>query len=199
VEAREILDNLLPGDVRVLSELERGDLLLEVEGVALPFSALSDGYRAFLAWAGDLLYRLTIACPSSLPLNRLAGVVLVDEVDLHLHPAWQREVLHRLGAAFPRLQIIGTTHSPLVLGSVRHEQVRVLRSERGISKILQPPEGTWGRSADQLLASRFFGLKHTRDQAFVTELERAERAASEGGLDEAIRYARLLSRGGETK
>jgi predicted ATP-binding protein involved in virulence len=168
-----------------------------VDGVPLPYTALSDGYRAFLSWTGDLLYRMVESCPTGIALEDFAGVVLVDEVDLHLHPAWQREVTHRLASAFPCLQLVLTSHSPLVLGSVRHHQVRVLRSEGGKATVTIPSEPTWGRTPDQLLASPFFGLSDTRDAAFVTRLDAAEDAASGGGIDEAMAYARLLARGGE--
>jgi len=196
-EAADALDELLPREVEVHRELVSEELFFRVDGVLLPTSALSDGYQAFLAWTGDLLHRLAAVAPTGLPLREIPGVVLIDEVDLHLHPAWQRQVLHRLAAAFPRLQIIATTHSPLVLGSVRHEQVRVLRSDQGLSEVLLPSEVTWGRSADQLLASPFFGLDSTRDIEFASALRAAEQKAAEGDLDDAIQYAKLLARGGE--
>ena len=95
------------------------------------------------------------------------------------------------------MQIIATTHSPLVLGSVRHDRVHVLRVSDGVSRVERPKETTWGRSADQLLASPYFGLDTARDERFVVELRDAEKKASEGSLEDAIEYARLLARGGE--
>lgn len=197
-EAVDILNRLLPGDVRTLEKLEEGEQLFEVNDVPLPFDALSDGYRAFLSWTGDLLYRITSACEfSDISIESLRGTVLVDEIDLHLHPAWQRTVLQRLAEAFPNLQIIASTHSPLLLGSLRHHQVRILTFDKGSSRIEEPTETSWGRSADQLLSSPYFGLSTARDPSFEKKLREAEKAVAQGGLDEAIKYSLLLSRGGE--
>ncbi len=196
-EVRAILDDLLPGRVRLSREPGLDEVTFEVDNVPMPYGALSDGYRAFLAWAGDLLFRLQGSTPSEVPMRIVSGVVLVDEVDLHLHPAWQRMVLHRLSAAFPRLQFIATTHSPLVLGSVRHHQVRLLKARRGRSRVERPTEPTWGRSPDQLLASDFFGLDRIRDDLFLEKLANAESKLAGGGLEAAMAYADMLARGGE--
>lgn len=89
---------------------------------------LSDGYHAYMALVGDVARRAIILNPhrgGEAPLH-VEGVVLIDEIDQHLHPRWQRSVLAGLRAAFPRLQFIVTTHSPQVLGGALNRQGRAL-------------------------------------------------------------------------
>lgn len=97
-------------------------LLVDKHGSSLDLSQLSDGERSFLAMVCDLGRRLALANPDhqalSNPLHG-AGVVLIDELELHLHPKWQREVCQKLRDTFPHIQFIGTTHSPFVIQSLR--------------------------------------------------------------------------------
>ena len=94
-------------------------LLVDKAGVALDLSQLSDGERSFLAIICDLSRRLALANP--LLENPLcgAGVVLIDELELHLHPKWQREVTGKLRKTFPNIQFIATTHSPFVIQALK--------------------------------------------------------------------------------
>ena len=94
-------------------------LLIDKDGVPLDLTQLSDGERSFLALICDLGRRLALANPMlPNPLNG-AGVVLIDELELHLHPKWQREVADKLRSTFPNIQFICTTHSPFIVQSLR--------------------------------------------------------------------------------
>lgn len=96
----------------------------------LKVSQLSDGIRNMLALVGDIAYRCyKLNAHLGEDAARLTqGIVMIDEVDMHLHPEWQQTVLTDLMAAFPRLQFIVTTHSPQVLSTIRRENIRVLRA-----------------------------------------------------------------------
>ena len=95
-------------------------LLVDKDGEALDLSQLSDGERSFLAMICDLGRRLALANPLlDNPLHG-AGVVLIDELELHLHPKWQREVPEKLRRTFPNIQFIATTHSPFVIQALQH-------------------------------------------------------------------------------
>lgn len=97
-------------------------------GQLTPWSELSDGFHIYMALVGDIAHRAMILngqYDHDAPLL-VEGVVLIDEIDLHLHPRWQRVVLDGLRAAFPKLQFIVTTHSPQVLSSALNRQVRRL-------------------------------------------------------------------------
>src|SRR5690606_16357245 len=102
-------------------------LLIDRKGVALPVRQLSDGERGSLALVLDLTRRLSQANPGlDDPAANGPGVVLIDEIDLHLHPKWQRDIVGNLPNAFPNLQFIATTHSPQVIGEVEHDRIQVM-------------------------------------------------------------------------
>ena len=105
------------GNLRVQDEPLR--LLVDKDGVALDLSQLSDGERSFLAMICDLGRRLALANPLLDNPLRGAGVVLIDELELHFHPKWQREVREKLRRIFPNIQFIATTHSPFVIQALR--------------------------------------------------------------------------------
>ena len=94
-------------------------LLVDKAGEALDLTQLSDGERSFLAMICDLGRRLALANPLLDNPLQGAGVVLIDELELHLHPKWQREVSEKLRKTFPNIQFIATTHSPFVIQTLR--------------------------------------------------------------------------------
>jgi predicted ATPase len=102
-------------------QVEESPLRLTVGkgGHRLSLSQLSDGERSFLAIVSDLVRRLSLANPDLNDPLQGAGVVLIDEIELHLHPTWQRHVVEKLRTTFPHIQFIATTHSPFVIQSLR--------------------------------------------------------------------------------
>ena len=94
-------------------------LLVDKAGVTLDLSQLSDGERSFLAMICDLGRRLALANPLLENPLQAAGVVLIDELELHLHPKWQREASEKLRKTFPNIQFIATTHSPFVIQALK--------------------------------------------------------------------------------
>jgi predicted ATP-binding protein involved in virulence len=111
---------------------------------------LSDGERGLLALAGDLARRLATTYPDSVnPLNE-AGLVLIDEIELHLHPEWQRIIIQRLTQTFPGCQFIVTTHSPQVLSNVQPECIHILAIEDN-NVVVKRPERSYGRDSNRIL------------------------------------------------
>ena len=98
----------------------------------LPVAMLSDGVRNMLTLVADIAFRTVKLNPNLGPFaaTQTDGVVLVDEIDMHLHPSWQQTVLGSLRKAFPRIQFIVTTHSPQVLTTVPSRCIRLLQRER---------------------------------------------------------------------
>ncbi len=94
-------------------------LMVDKNGIPLDLTQLSDGERSFLALICDLGRRLSLANPLLRNPLHGAGVVIIDELELHLHPNWQREVVDNLRNTFPNIQFIATTHSPFVVQSLR--------------------------------------------------------------------------------
>ncbi|MDM8546022.1 AAA family ATPase [Candidatus Venteria ishoeyi] len=121
----------------------------------LPFAQLSDGIRNLLALVGDIAYRaarLNAHLKANAALETI-GIILIDEVDLHLHPRWQQTVLHDLTTAFPLLQFIVTSHSPQVLSTVKKEQIRLLNA--GEVHAQQPAINPYGRESREVLEDIF--------------------------------------------
>lgn len=103
-------------------------------GIRMPLSYLSDGLRSVIAMVGDLAYRCLALNPhlgAEAP-RMTPGIVLIDEIEMHLHPAWQQRILRQLANAFPRVQFICTTHSPQVLSTVRQESIRLITRDSEI-------------------------------------------------------------------
>lgn len=107
-----------------------GELTLtHAEYGTLPLSYMSSGIRIAAGMIIDIVSRMARANPhlgSSDLLSSVPGIVIIDEVDLHLHPAWQQKILVRLRQIFPEVQFIVTTHSPQVLSTVPAESIRIL-------------------------------------------------------------------------
>jgi len=87
---------------------------------------LSDGYRTTLAMVMDIAARMAEANPDNEDILNTEGIVLIDEIDLHLHPGWQQRIIADLMNTFPKIQFIVTTHSPQILTTVKREQIRIL-------------------------------------------------------------------------
>ncbi|WPB77259.1 AAA family ATPase [Archangium violaceum] len=123
---------------------------------------LSLGYRTLIAWMVDLASRLFERYPES--PNPLAepAVVLVDEIDLHLHPKWQRQLISYLTERFPNTQFIVTAHSPLVVQSATDANIVVLKREGDHVVIDNDVESIRGWRVDQILTSDLFGLETAR-------------------------------------
>ena len=102
-------------------EVENNPLRLTVQKGThrLSLSQLSEGERSFVAVIGDLVRRLALANPDLDDLLLGHGIVLIDELELHLHPKWQREIVEKLKSTFPNVQFISTTHSPFVIQSLQ--------------------------------------------------------------------------------
>ena len=132
---RTAIESFLPGfkNLRVRRKPSLR-MTLEKDGKELIVNQLSDGEKCLLAMVGDLARRLAIANPSlSNPLEG-EGVVLIDEIELHLHPQWQRKIIDSLEKTFPKCQFIVTTHSPQVLSFVKKEQVFIIEDFKLIGK-----------------------------------------------------------------
>src|SRR5262245_5701532 len=194
-----LINHLLgPGHYRFTEKLEKGDYLFERGGLHIPFRAMSDGYRAFIGWVADLLYHVCYGCPSGKKLVESAGLVLVDEIDLHLHPKWQMKVISTVAKALPRMQFVFTSHSPLVAGSLEWMNIVALKikgkSETSARRLRQSIHGL---DADQVLLTDFFGLSSTRASAKRKQLDELTQKARGGDAAAARDIVVQLSRGTE--
>ena len=197
-EVVALLNELLPGEARFLERLEDDEYLFEHCGIAVPLAALSDGYRAYIGWISDLLYNISLGAPEGTRLRDARGVVLVDEIDLHLHPEWQREVVPTIARALPNLQFVLTTHSPIVAGTLSAQNIFTLEMDgAGASTIRQLEEPIQGLSADQILLSPYFNLESTRSQESLKEFLQLSKKAMAGDSEAAVAFLKKITSGTE--
>lgn len=138
------------------------EIVFNDNGVEVAIDQLSDGYRSVTAWIGDLVRRLVQAFPND-PLNA-QGIVLVDEIDIHLHPAWQRKIVEDVRAMFPNLQFIVSSHSPFIAQDMRPEDKIIVFKREGEGVVSREDTGfVKGWRVDQILTSYLFDLETTRD------------------------------------
>jgi predicted ATPase len=156
----------------VKTTAEQGVVCVDSFGNWVPLSQLSDGYQGTMAWVGDLVRRLSRAFPEAEDPLQQEGVVLIDEIDIHLHPSWQRKILTQLRQSFPKIQFVVTTHSPLVAASARDGELILLKREGEHVVATQDYPAVQGWRVDQILTSFWFGLYTARDPE--TEQELAE-------------------------
>ena len=194
-QVRTLINNLLgPGRYRFTGEIEDGEYVFEYKQIRVPFPALSDGYRAFIGWIGDLLYHVCMTCPSGKKLRDNEGIVMIDEVDLHIHPRWQMELLPRLARQLPRIQFIVTSHSPLLVGSLERQNIVIARQRWNGSSDLKRAEVDVSRlDADQILLTALFGLDSTRSGSQQRRIRTLLESARGGDVDAAEKLMAELS------
>jgi hypothetical protein len=158
---------------------------LEIRGPwgSQPLRSLSDGYRSTAQWVLDFL-GWAIYDGRLENGGDIGGILLVDELEQHLHPRWQRHIVQRLRKQFPKTQIFASTHTPLAaVGTADVESARLLRlrtePDGKITTLELDPQSLDGLRADQVLASDAFGLYTSRNP---------------GSEDDMTRYAELLGK-----
>ncbi|UCC40961.1 MAG: AAA family ATPase [Candidatus Aminicenantes bacterium] len=172
IEFFNIVDSLTEGITIKFKEIDSKTKRVNVitdDGI-VPIEAVSQGTTSIIGWIGILLQRLyEIYENEDHPVEHFA-LVLIDEIDAHMHPAWQQSLIPKLEEIFPNVQFIATTHSPLIVGGMPSSQVfRFARDEW--SKVIKPeidPDMTMGR-ADQILTGQLFGLASTLDKKGTEE------------------------------
>lgn len=139
-------------------------------GKSYQLETLSDGYQTMIALTADIM---DVVLKMWGKAEHAEGIVMIDEIDMHLHPRWKIEIVERLRRVFPRVQFIITTHDPLCLIGTRDDEVHVLSksltdASTTIVKKFNVPQGV---TADQLLTGFWFGLPSTLDRETLGFLE----------------------------
>ncbi len=156
---RQALKHTIEGLERVYFDRSPPRLMVEIrefDGTLRAFELiqLSEGSRNLLALVLDFARRLAQANPNRLNPLEAPGILLIDEIELHLHPRWQQQVIPALRAAFPGTQLIVSTNSPAVLTTVRREHIKLLGADHQFDRI--PPDvGTYGADNSRVLVEVF--------------------------------------------
>jgi len=156
---------LLEKNVQV--KIEGSGITFVEKGTSLNFDQLSEGYKSIVIFVSDLLFRLQKDQPQVEKIEDLYGIVLVDEIDLHLHPKWQRVIIGKLRNLLPNVQFMFTTHSPTIIQGASEDAIiyRVYRnSNDGKTRVSDPyfRKELNHLMINTLLTSPLFGLENSR-------------------------------------
>ena len=162
---------------------EDGDFVFEDGNSVMPIAFLSAGYQSCLWMVMDIAFRALLLNPGTTSMEEISGVVLIDEVDKHLHPKWQWNVLNALHDTFPNIQFIITTHAPIVISSYKYANIQTIDSTHTV----KPTANTYGYGIEDV-------IQYTQESdAVVPKLrelyEQFENAFVQKDLELAKKYA----------
>jgi len=190
---RDTINSTLPHIKFGRVDKKRRQLLFKTPDGLVPLSALSDGYQNVAGWLGDLLHSVTETFSNLARPLETRGLLLIDEIDLHLHPAWQRQLRRFLSHRLPKFQIVGTTHSILTAQQSEIGELHYL--ERGArSPILRTFGGDPSKlPLIELMTSPLFGL-NTVDSLDVERKKSEYRAlrTAKPGRSATAKHARIV-------
>jgi hypothetical protein len=192
--ARKTLDRFFdvvaamnPGVAFSFAHIDRENwrVIINTDDGLLSVDQLSRGMTAVLGWVGVLVQRLSQVNELG-DLDSSGALLLLDEVDLHLHPAWQRRIVPLIREQFPAVQVILSTHSPLVVGSLTDGSLIHLQRAAGTIRADIVTEDFAGWRADQILTSTAFDLATTRDPETEAALKRYSDLLATRGSDTSV-------------
>lgn len=143
---RKAISILLPNFSKLKVDAQRLNVLMNKDDTTLNFSSLADGEKGVITLFGDIARRLAIANETLENPLEGNGIILIDEIDLHLHPSWQRKICHALVKTFPNCQFVITTHSPQILGELKSNEIWLLNDFN-----VYRPDSSFGLSSNQIL------------------------------------------------
>ncbi|MBF0179919.1 MAG: AAA family ATPase [Magnetococcales bacterium] len=195
---RHALISCIENATSIEFDAKLGEVVVEIDGVFQPFTNLSDGQRSMLAMVGDIAQKAAKLNPhlGGRVLRETLGVVLIDELDLHLHPRWQRRVIDDLRRTFPKIQFICTTHSPFLIQSLRSGEELIMLDG-------QPTADLWNMSLEEiatgiqrvpdLRASQRYAEMKGVAKAYLERLEEGPKAPEQELADFKQRLAESIA------
>lgn len=168
----------VPGAHQMRFDGDRKEIVLRMDEKDIPFYSLSDGQRSMVSMVADIAIKAVTLNPhlGEEAAKQSPGIVLIDELDLHLHPKWQRVVVEHLRAAFPNIQFVGTTHSPFIVQTLREGELIPLDTqsipETGNVGIETIAKGLMGVDRPDV-SPRYFAMKEVAKD-YLNQLEQTE-------------------------
>lgn len=173
--AKSLLEDIInssenPKDIHIEVDLSTKEkVVFKERNTKIKFEHLSEGYRSVFIWVADLVSRLAESQPNVKQIQDFKGIVLVDEINLHLHPKWEIQIVQKLRLWFPNIQFFFTTHSPIcILGASEDAVFYRLYKENGVAQLSEQIEYSQIKemTANQVVTSMLFDLetpfmKHT--------------------------------------
>lgn len=193
---------LLASQVKTLLSIEhevelsrlRGRLRARVHDELLELPQLSDGYQTILALALDLTMAFGRELEQGFSTENFEGMVLLDELEVHLHPEWKLKVVSDLRSMFPHLQFVVTTHDPLCLRGLETGEIHLLRRDDQGDVVVEQIDVPPGLDADEILTGQWFGLTTTLDGAVERDLLEYQRLRMQGRRPDDPELAPLRQR-----
>lgn len=182
-EVNRALIKALPNEFESIAyDMSAKSIVVEISGKRVDFASLSDGERSFICLFTDIARRMCLLNPKlgDKVIAETEGIVLIDELDVHLHPAWQRKIVKGLQEAFPKVQFIVTTHSPQILSEVSPQNILLLQN----GKVVRPDQAK-GLTSDEILRN-VMGTEDRPDFA-KESLDKVYEALDAGRYEEARR------------
>ena len=197
-------------NIPLVRKLESGSgkVLVPMHGLLHPLDDLSAGYESVLAMAADVMAG---ALGTVHDLSHASGIVLLDEIDAHLHPRWKMRIVQSLRATFSAMQFIVTTHEPLCLRGINEQEVVVLQREGDEVRYIDNLPSPSDLRVDQLLTSELFGLHTALDPKIDADFDVYYRLLAKGerltkreqaklaGLRKKLPPIRIVQMLGDTK
>lgn len=190
VAVRSAIRNLLPGYEKFRVKRDPLSFVVEKKGETFSFGQLSDGEKSYIALVCDIARKMAMANPrSDYPLESSA-IVMIDEIELHLHPEWQMGVVDHLKKTFPRVQFFLTTHSPHIVTNLRNSDCDTLVAlDRG--EAVPTTQNQYGQTVDFIL-NDVFQLKSLRNGDVQKKIDEIWNLLKKGDCT-SVKYRKLLS------
>ncbi len=174
---QDLFQALLESNVEIVVSAD--GVRFKEKGFDLTFSQLSEGYKNIMTWVSDMIYRFQQHQPKVTKLEDFKGIVLLDEIELHLHPIWQRRIVGKLRTFFPNIQFVFTTHSPTVIQGASQDAIiyRIYRNPK--TGKTSASEAYFKKNLDHLMlnslaTSPLFGLDDARVSSNVASVDTSD-------------------------
>ncbi len=175
-KVKELLLKVLPSGVKDIDVFKSGRLQREVRVKTdfgwVKLNELSLGYKTTIAWLIDFATKMIYYHDKSDNPFDQPSILILDEIDLHMHPAWQREIIENLTALFPKTQFVVTAHSPLIAQAALDSNLILLKRIGDHVKVENTPDIIRSWRIDQILTSDLFGLKESRPKEIEKKINR---------------------------
>jgi predicted ATP-binding protein involved in virulence len=197
----QVLSKIIEKEIKFYIEIELFIVKIEIDQERLDFDTLPDGLKSIISWLADLLMRMDrVKWVDDIPVFERNFILFLDEIEVHMHPRWQRKILPAVQGLFPNAQIFISTHSPFVINSVDGAWIHRLVKPNGDSEALEPVLSEDGKSIYQVLEEIFditerFGVGPEADlKRFYEIRNRLIKNGSDNGKDkeELIQIAKKL-------
>jgi len=184
------VSDLVLREILMLKENEtisRSHNKILIKPANIQLNSWSDGYKSVLSLVCDILYNMQSLWKQEVrEINDYSGVVIIDEIEQHLHPSWKQEIIPRLKTVFPQIQFIISTHDPLCIQNTLKNEVFIVSKNETNETMLEQADVPSGIYIDKLLTGKWFSLQTTLDKETIIELKDYQKSVLSGSNKKEI-------------